>query len=82
MTYEELLIVKEKANYDFKESIPENKKISHEVCAFANHSNGGLLIIGLTDDGIPVGINNSGLDETELKLTNVIRDTCSPIPHL
>ncbi|WP_409967486.1 putative DNA binding domain-containing protein [Bengtsoniella intestinalis] len=52
--------------------IPEIKK---EVIAFAN-TYGGIVYIGVTDDGQVVGVANT--DETLLQLTNALRDSIRP----
>ncbi|XOI97573.1 helix-turn-helix domain-containing protein [Paenibacillus polymyxa] len=78
---ETLISVGEKSNYDFKEKLPENKKISQEVCAFANMG-GGILILGVTDSGEVIGINNNEIDEMQQKIVNCIRDSCNPSPEI
>lgn len=52
--------------------IPEIKK---EVIAFAN-SFGGVVYIGVTDDGTTVGLED--VDETMLQLTNALRESIRP----
>ncbi|TNE71258.1 ATP-binding protein [bacterium] len=42
---------------EFKRTIPSPEKIAREMCAFAN-SNGGILIIGIDDDGSLVGVES------------------------
>ena len=49
--------------------------IKYAVIAFAN-TEGGKLYIGVNDDGTVYGV--SDLDQTMLKLTNMIRDTIRP----
>lgn len=78
---ETLIAVGEKINYDFKEELPDNKKISQEICAFAN-MRGGILILGVTDSGEVIGINNNELDEIQQRIVNVIRDACNPSPEI
>ena len=66
---------------EFKESIPKNDVIAKEVGAFANNLNGGLVLFGISDAKEISGISASESDELQQKLTNIIRDTCKPIPE-
>lgn len=58
---------------EFKEVVVED--IKKEIIAFAN-SEGGILYIGIADDGRIVGVSNS--DETSLQVSNMIRDAIKP----
>ncbi|MGE6666703.1 RNA-binding domain-containing protein [Paenibacillus xylanexedens] len=78
---EALIAMGERTDYDFKEFLPENKKIAQEICAFAN-MNGGMLILGITDSGDIKGIDNKYLDEIQQRVINVIRDNCNPPPQV
>lgn len=49
--------------------------IKYAILAFAN-TNGGTIYIGLEDDGHVLGIAN--IDDTMLRLTNMIRDSIRP----
>ena len=49
--------------------------IYKEVIAFAN-TNGGVIYIGIDDNGNVTGINN--VDDTYTRLTNGIRDAIAP----
>lgn len=42
---------------DFKHSITDSKKIARSLCAFAN-TNGGILLIGVKDNGNIAGVNS------------------------
>ena len=50
-------------------------EIKKEVIAFAN-CRGGKIYIGVSDDGLPLGIENP--DEESLKITNMVRDCIKP----
>ena len=50
-------------------------KILKTVIAFIN-SDGGKILIGVDDNGMPVGIDN--IDECYTRITNSIRDSISP----
>lgn len=58
---------------EFKEIVVED--IKKEIIAFAN-SEGGVLYIGIADDGRIVGVSNR--DETSLQVSNMIRDSIKP----
>ncbi|MCD9025439.1 AlbA family DNA-binding domain-containing protein [Cohnella silvisoli] len=79
---ETLIATGEKINYDFKVELPENKKIAQEICAFANMEGGGFLILGVTNSGQVVGINNNELDSAQQRIVNVVRDSCDPPPKI
>lgn len=49
--------------------------IKYTVIAFAN-TDGGKLYLGIDDEGEPIGVDN--VDETMLKVTNIIRDAIRP----
>ncbi|MBP2660852.1 MAG: putative transcriptional regulator [Firmicutes bacterium] len=49
--------------------------IKKEVVAFAN-SEGGIIYIGITDQGEVIGVES--VDETSLKVSNMIRDSIKP----
>lgn len=49
--------------------------IKKEIVAFTN-SQGGVLYVGVADDGTVVGLENP--DETTLQLTNMVRDSIKP----
>ena len=49
--------------------------ICKEIIAFAN-TKGGTLYIGVTDDGIPVGVEDP--DQVILQLNNKVRDSIKP----
>ena len=54
---EELIDRGEGETLDFKHSINDSKKIARSVAAFAN-TKGGILLIGVKDNGAIVGVNS------------------------
>lgn len=83
LTLEEMSIKGEHPDYDFKESLPdENKKTAKEICAMANNSNGGTLLLGVTDDGDAVGIQKAEVDALQLRIGDIATNRCSPVPRL
>jgi len=63
----------ENEQVEFKELfLPD---IYKEVVAFAN-TNGGIIFVGVNDNGNPVGLDN--IDDTYTRITNGIRDAILP----
>jgi hypothetical protein len=65
----------ESETLEFKRKVAEPVKIVREVVAFANHK-GGVLLIGVDDDGSIPGLKYA--DEDEFLLTHAIQQHCSP----
>ena len=63
----------ETENIEFKTQFTED--IYKEIIAFAN-TDGGVIYIGIDDDGNAVGLKN--VDETYTRITNGIRDAIAP----
>lgn len=76
----ELVAQAENKNYDFKQLLPENKKIAQEACAFANTVGGGLMLVGVDDKGVPRGISRDEIDGMQLRIYQVVTDNCKPPP--
>lgn len=53
-----------------------NDKMEKEIVAFLNNQEGGILYIGLDDDGHPTG--EIDLDETQLKIADRIKNNILP----
>lgn len=49
--------------------------IKKAIIAFAN-TDGGVLYIDIADDGTLIGVND--IDDTMLRVTNMVRDTIKP----
>ena len=65
----------ESGQIEFKEQI--NKSIQEDVCAFAN-TNGGRILIGVADDGEPVGIKDAKAKQEVSDLMQALR----PAPQI
>lgn len=59
---------------EFKSEL--NDKLEKEVVSFLNNREGGILYIGVDDEGKPVGV--SELDETQLKIADRIKNNILP----
>jgi len=60
---------------EFKEYLPSNEDLAKEIVAFAN-TDGGQIIIGVSDDGEIVGVSN--LDEVLRRVDDVAYNRCEP----
>ncbi len=68
--FQSLLTAGEGVTLEYKRKVNKPEKIAKEICAFAN-TKGGVLIIGLDDDGTIVGIKS---EKTEV---DIVEQTCS-----
>jgi predicted HTH transcriptional regulator len=80
-TFDEMVLLGEKPNYEFKSELPNNQTIAKEVCALANLNDGGVIVFGVTDNGTTLGIPKRTLDEVKQRITNIVRSNCDPIPE-
>lgn len=79
----EMTLQTEKPNYDFKETLPtDNHKIAKEICAFANMTGGGLLLVGVNDDGYPCGVLRKDSDLIQQRVMNIATAKCIPLPEI
>ncbi len=60
---------------EFKEQLPDRNELAKQIVCFAN-TDGGLLILGVTDSGEIVGIEN--LDEKMRIVDDVALNRCQP----
>lgn len=67
-------MLQENNRTEFKAEL--NDKLEKEVVAFLNNREGGILYIGIDDDGTPVGV--SDLDGTQLKIADRIKNNILP----
>ncbi len=61
----------------FKANITNNDKLAEELVAFSN-SKGGLLIIGVDDDNIVIGLSNDDIRRLNQLIGNVINSNITP----
>lgn len=67
-------MIQESNRIEFKSVL--NDKMEKEVVAFLNNQEGGILYIGLDDDGHPTG--SMDLDSTQLKIADRIKNNILP----
>lgn len=78
----DMAVQNEAENYDFKQQLPANKKIAQEACAFANIPGGGLILVGIDNNGSAVGIPRAEVDDTKSKVSQVVGSSCFPPPKI
>ena len=61
----------------FKVNITNSDKLSEELVAFSN-ARGGLLIIGVNDNGVVVGVEDKDIRRLNQLIGNVINDNVTP----
>ncbi|WP_247005127.1 AlbA family DNA-binding domain-containing protein [Halosolutus gelatinilyticus] len=75
-TLDEALKIGEAAKIEFKQECPPDaSKLAKEVVALANHQ-GGILVIGVDDDGSVHGLDN--IATTESRLIDVCKEYIDP----
>lgn len=67
-------MLQESNRIEFKKEL--NDKLEKEIVAFLNNQEGGILYIGLDDNGHPVEIEN--LDDLQLKIADRIKNNILP----
>ena len=78
MDIKDIIKVGENKTVEFKEIIPNSKKISQTAVAFANGA-GGKIFIGITDDREIIGIDEKlDIFKTIDDLNTIIYDSCYP----
>ena len=82
ISFIEMKIQMEKPAYDFKQILPENRKLARELSAFANLNGGGVILVGVSDSGELVGIPDTEIDNLQLRVTNVAQSNCIPPPRI
>lgn len=63
---------------EFKSKFTEDLDIEKEVISFLNYREGGIIYIGVDDDGQPIGVDD--IDSVVLKIKDKIRKNVSPSP--
>jgi len=77
MRLDELLNQPESETLDFKRDLSSLDGVVKDVCAFANTS-GGMVVIGVDDDGSVAGLDDPQLDEE--RLMSAVSDGLEPRP--
>lgn len=79
LTYADLKLQTEQHNCDFKGRLPDQpERIGKELCAFANNYKGGVLLVGVDDNGEKIGIGRNEIDTTQRRVLGIVQDGCDP----
>jgi len=62
---------------EFKEKLTDNEEFSKSLVCFAN-TDGGQIIIGVSDDGEIVGLGKRELDDTIRRIDDIAFNRCAP----
>ena len=68
----------EDATIEFKRKLPHRNSLADEIAAFAN-AKGGVILIGIDDDGEVVGIDRHELNRAEKTVVEICQDSIDPI---
>ncbi len=68
----------EDATIEFKRELPRRSNLADEIVAFAN-ARGGVILIGVDDDGEVVGVDRHALDTAEKTVVEICQDSIDPI---
>ena len=67
----------EDATIEFKRALPHRNSLADEIAAFAN-ARGGVILIGIDDDGEVVGIDRQELNRAEKMVVEICQDSIDP----
>ncbi len=73
----EIILKGEDSNYEFKSNISHGSNLVKEVIAFSN-SQGGVILIGLNDDGEIEGLSSDDIKWLNQLLPNLASDNIRP----
>ncbi len=68
----------EDATIEFKRELPHRNSLADEIAAFAN-ARGGVILIGVNDNGEIVGVDRQELDAGEKVVVEICQDSIDPI---
>lgn len=66
--------IQENNRTEFKAEL--NDKLEKEIVAFLNNREGGILYVGVADDGTPIGVSN--MDSVQLKIADRLKNNILP----
>ncbi|MYC96534.1 MAG: transcriptional regulator [Caldilineaceae bacterium SB0661_bin_32] len=67
----------EDSTIEFKRQLPRRDSLADEIAAFAN-ARGGVILMGVDDNGEIVGLGQRNLDQSEKTVVEVCRDSIEP----
>ncbi len=74
---QEKIYLGEDSTIEFKRELPRRDSLADEIAAFAN-ANGGVILVGVDDNGIIVGINRQDLQVYEKTVIEICQDSIDP----
>ena len=74
----EKIYLGEDATIEFKRALPHRNSLADEIAAFAN-ARGGVILIGVDDNGEIVGVDRHTLDTAEKTVIEICTDSIDPI---
>ena len=77
----EKIYLGEDSTVEFKRELPHRESLADEITAFAN-AVGGVILIGVDDDGDIVGMDRQNLDRTEKTVVEICQDNIDPMVHI
>ena len=67
----------EDSTIEFKREMPHKRSLADEIAAFAN-AKAGVILIGVDDDGIIVGLDKAQLNPAETLVVEICQDSIEP----
>lgn len=67
----------EDSTIEFKREMPHRRSLADEIAAFAN-TKGGVILIGVDNGGVIVGLDQEELDSTESSVVAICQDSIEP----
>ena len=73
----EKIILGEDSTIEFKREMPHRDNMADEIAAFANDE-GGVILIGVDDNRVIIGLEQQELDSVENTIVEICRDSIEP----
>ena len=73
----EKIMLGEDSTIEFKREMPQRNSLAAEIAAFAN-TQGGIILIGIDDNGEIVGLEQQALDSVEKTVVEICEDSIEP----
>ena len=73
----EKIYLGEDSTIEFKRELPRRDGLADEIAAFAN-ARGGVILIGVDDHGDIVGLDQQNLNQAEMTVIEICRDSIEP----
>ena len=77
----QLIATGEDSRCEFKSQLPSKRDLAQDLSAFGN-SGGGVMLVGVADDGEVLGLESEQLGEYQQTIANVASDNIQPALQL